>query len=125
MTPAPPPNAIVAEPLETEPDPVASDSAGIARLMRLAVVWHTIALHHPWVATRGIPWDSALIIAATRVRAASDDAALRSAYDKFVAILRDPITQIESTTMIEPAPVAVTSERTGDSVVVIRIAPSA
>ncbi len=119
------PNAIVAEPPEPEPDPGASDSAGVVRLMRLALVWHTIALHHPWVATRGIPWDSALIIAATRVRVASDDAALRSAYDKFVAILRDPITHIESATMIEPAPVAVTSERTGDSVVVIRIAPSA
>ena len=127
VTPAAPSNAIVAEPPppEPEPDPVASDSAGVARLMRLALVWHTIALHHPWVATRGIPWDSALIIAATRVRAASDEAALRSAYDKLVAILRDPITHIESATMIEPAPVAVTSERTGDSVVVIRIAPSA
>jgi len=115
----------VAEPPEREPEPVASDSAGVARLVRLAQLWHTIALHHPWVATRGVPWDSALIIAVTRVRAATDDAALRSAYEKFVGILHDPLTRLEPTDRVQPSPVGVTTDRTSDSIVVIRIPPAA
>ncbi|MBL0173352.1 MAG: hypothetical protein IPP90_22220 [Gemmatimonadaceae bacterium] len=114
-----------AEPPDAEPEPIASDSAGVARLIRLAHVWHTVALHHPWVATRGVPWDSALIVAATRVRSATDDAALTTAYARLFANLGDPLTRVEPAVMANPASVAVTTERTGDSIVVIHIAPSA
>ena len=119
------PPGLVAEPPDVEPNPIASDSTGVARLVRLAEVWHTIALHHPWVATRGVPWDSALIIAAPRVRAATDDASLARAYRRFLGVLGDPVTRIENAVIPEPVAIAVESERTGDSIVVVRIAPSA
>ena len=96
----------------------------IGRLVRFAGVWHTIALHHPWVATRGVPWDSALIIAAPRVRGAADDASLVQAYRKMFAVLRDPRTRVELA-IPAPSPVAVATERIVDSIVVVRIAPSA
>lgn len=112
------------EPIDAEPTPAASDSAGVARLIRLAQVWHTVALHHPWVATRGVPWDSALIIAALRVRSATDDAALADAYQRFFRVLRDPMTRVVATRAEQP-PTPVTIERTDDSVLAIRIAPNA
>lgn len=116
---------LVAEPPDVEPDAVASDSAGVARLVRLATVWHTVSLHHPWVATRGVPWDSALIIAATRVRSANNDSSLALAYRKLLSLLRDPLSRVEPANVAVPAPVPVTAESRSDSVVTIRIAPSA
>jgi C-terminal processing protease CtpA/Prc len=94
-------------------------------LILLAHFWHVVSLHHPWIASRGIAWDSALIIATTRVRAATDDAALMAAFTRLTAILQDPLTRIETATTVEPSPVAIGSERTGDSVAVLRIAPAA
>ena len=117
--------SIAADPPETEPTPAASDSAGVARLVRLAQLWHTVALHHPWIATRGVPWDSALIIAVTRVRAAKDPDALQIAYTKLVGLLHDPVTRVEPLTFADPTPIPVSVERTPDSTTVIRIAPSA
>ena len=118
-----------AEAPNVEPDPAASDSAGVARLVRLAHLWHTVALHHPAVATRGVPWDSALIIAAPRVRAATDDSALLAAYARMLAVLRDPTARLVTTVALNaldaPPPVPVTALRSADSVVTIRIAPSA
>lgn len=116
---------LVADPPDAEPEAVASDSAGIARLIQLATVWHTVSLHHPWVATRGVPWDSALIIAAPRVRSATDEPSLALAYHKLFSLLRDPLSRVEPATVAVPAPVPVTAENRSDSVVIIRIAPSA
>ncbi len=113
------------EPPDPEPEPAASDSAGVARLVRLAHLWHTVALHHPAVASQGVPWDSALIIATLRVRAANDDDALRSAYRRMLAVLRDPATRVERADRADPAPVAVSTELTADSVAIFRIATTA
>jgi hypothetical protein len=104
-----------------EPAPAPSDSAGIARLVRLASLAHE-CVASPAVATRGVPWDSALIIATLRVRAAQDDGALAHAYRRMLALLRDPATRIEAAGDVQPAPVAITSERTDDSIAVLRIA---
>ena len=116
---------IVAEPPDPEPDPAASDSAGVARLVRLAHLWHTVSLHHPAVATRGVPWDSALIIAALRVRSAANDEALSSAYRRMLALLRDPATRLEPSNVADASSVAVTTEVTDDSIVVVRIPTTA
>lgn len=110
---------------EIEPDPASSDSAGIERLARLANVWHTIALHHPWVVTRGAPLDSALIIAVTRVRAAQNDSMLAIAYRKLTGILRDPLTRVESKFTPTPAVIPISVERSADSILIVRIAPTA
>ncbi len=115
---------IPAEAPNVEPEPIASDSSGIARLIRLAHVWHTVALHHPSVATLGVPWDSALIIAAPRVRVAQDADTLARAYQRMLALLRDPRTRLESFRATDPAPVAVTTQRIADSVLIIALAPS-
>lgn len=116
---------IVAEPPDPEPDPAASDSAGVARLVRLAHLWHTVSLHHPAVATRGVPWDSALIIATLRVRSAANDEVLSSAYRRMLALLRDPATRLEPSNVADAASVAVTTEFTDDSIVVVRIPTTA
>lgn len=118
------PDPIVAEPADPEPEPAASDSAGVARLLQLATVWHTVSLHHPWVATRGVPWDSALIIAAPRVRAATSDNALAVAYGRLLSLLRDPLSRVEPALPPMTVPVPVTAEYR-DSVLVLRIAPTA
>ncbi len=114
------------EPPTPEPDATASDSAGVARLVRLSHVWQTVSLHHPWVATRGVPWDSGFIIAAPRVRASADDAQLTEAYRRLFALLRDTRTRVVPVgTVSEPEAIAISTDRVGDSLVVIRIAPSA
>ena len=110
---------------EIEPDPAPSDSAGVERLVTLAQVWHTIALHHPWVATRGAPLDSALIIAVTRVRAAQNDSMLSIAYRKLAGILRDPVTRVESKFTPTPAVIPISVERSADSILIVHIAPTA
>lgn len=82
-------------PADPEPDPAPSDSAGVNRLMQLSRIWHLISLHHPAVAVRGIPIDSAFIRAVTLVRRAQDPALLEIAYSRFLAVLNDPLTRVE------------------------------
>lgn len=123
-----------------EPAPMASDSAGVHRLMQLAVVWQTVSLHHPFVASRGIGWDSALVRAVPAVRAASDQAQFAAALSALLDVLGDPLTAVERVERGETraadadAVVAavraevradVRAELTGDSVLVVRLPPMA
>lgn len=131
-TPVQPPRVPMPDaPADPEPDPAPSDSAGVARLVRLAQVWHLIALHHPAVAVRGAPLDSAFIRAVTLVRRAQDPALLQVAYARFLAVLDDPLTRVE--TAVETTPDAgvvsagsaavgeIAVERTADSILVIKM----
>jgi C-terminal processing protease CtpA/Prc len=116
-------------PDDPEPPAAASDSAGIARLMRLSYVWHLASLHHPAVAVRGAPLDSAFIRAVTLVRRASDPAQLELAYTRLLASLNDPLSRVEregDSVAVGTAPVVTTTnaERTGDSILVLQL-PSA
>ncbi|WP_337171687.1 S41 family peptidase [Gemmatimonas aurantiaca] len=136
-TPVQPPRVPMPDaPADPEPDPAPSDSAGVARLVRLAQVWHLIALHHPAVAVRGAPLDSAFIRAVTLVRRAQDPALLQVAYARFLAVLDDPLTRVEATPETTPdarvvsagsAAVGETAvgeiavERTADSILVIQM----
>lgn len=119
----PPLDPLPPDPVESDPAPAASDSAGIARLVTLAHVWHVVSLHHPAVATQGAPWDSAMIIAALRVRSANTDSLLADVYRRMLLVLRDPATRVEWAS--QRADVGVTTERTDDSVLVVRLAPTA
>lgn len=83
-------------PDDPEPDPAASDSLGVARLMKLSWVWHIVSLHHPFAAGRGVPLDSAFIRAVTLVRRADNADLLRVAYARFLAVLNDPLTRVEA-----------------------------
>jgi hypothetical protein len=118
-------------PPDPEPSPAASDSAGVSRLLRLSYVWHLASLHHPAVAVRGAPLDSAFIRAVTLVRRAGDAALLELAYTRFLAALDDPLTRVEpehdgDSTRAAPPSLAATVniERTTDSILVLQI-PSA
>ncbi|MFN5581801.1 S41 family peptidase [Gemmatimonas sp.] len=115
-------------PDDPEPPPAASDSAGTARLMRLAYVWHLASLHHPAVAVRGAPLDSAFIRAVTLVRRAGDPALLEVAYARFLAALNDPLTRVEraDAAVSAPPPVVMTvnAERTRDSILVLQLPSS-
>lgn len=108
---------------QPEPEAVASDSAGIARLARLSWVWHLASLHHPAAAVRGVPIDSAFIRAVTLVRAANGTDALEQAYTRFLAVLDDPLSHVErgavSASTLTDA--RVSAERTRDSILVLRV----
>jgi hypothetical protein len=108
-----------------EPDPAPSDSAGVARLHRLMQVWHLVSLYHPAVIERGAPWDSAFIRAATIVRSADDPLALATAYRRMLSVLQDRVTRVEladdaGTPGTAPND-AIGSERTRDSVLIVRV----
>jgi hypothetical protein len=128
-TPATMPGVSVpALPTAPEPPAQASDSAGVARLLRLSYVWHLASLHHPAASVRGVPLDSAYIRAVTLVRAASTPALLEAAYGRFLAVLGDPMTRVEregdalATATVGAAPLArVDVERTRDSILVVRV----
>lgn len=132
-TPAPPGPVPAAPPaFDPEPAPTASDSAGIARLQRLSLVWHVASLYHPAVIDRGAPWDSAFIVASTRVRAATDAGQLERAYTQLLSVLGDPLSRIERTGLSGNAETgragagialdfAVRVTRTADSVMVLSV----
>ena len=121
--PAAPP--AVVDTILPEPDPAPSDSAGVARLQQLMQVWHLVSLYHPAVIERGAPWDSAFIRAATVVRAANDPQQLAVAYRRLLSVLQDPITRVELIDAVgvlgASEHVAVSSERTRDSVLIVRV----
>lgn len=111
---------------QPEPEAVASDSAGIARLARLSWVWHLASLHHPAAAVRGVPIDSAFIRAVTLVRVANSADALENAYTRFLAVLDDPLSHVERGTVSAPAmtEARVSAERTRDSILLLRVPTS-
>jgi len=120
-------------PLRHDPEPTAaaSDSSGVARILQMARVWQLISLHHPWVAARGTPVDSAFVEAATLVRRADHPDTLALVYQRFVAALDDPLTGVEPATLASSAsagapasPASVVVETTRDSVLVLRIPPA-
>jgi C-terminal processing protease CtpA/Prc len=129
-----------------EPAAEASDSAGVARLLRLSYVWHLASLHHPAASVRGVPLDSAYIRAVTLVRSATTRELLEEAYGRFLAVLGDPLTRVEQeegggtalartalagtapagTALAGTAPISgalerVAVERTRDSILIVRM----
>lgn len=118
--------ALPPAPADPEPDAAASDSAGTSRLMRLAWVWHLASLHHPAVAVRGAPLDSAFIRAVTLVRRADTPEALALAYERFVGALQDPLSRVETADDAEDRrPLTrvdvVNVEQTADSILVLQV----
>jgi C-terminal processing protease CtpA/Prc len=118
-----------AAPADPEPTAAPSDSAGVSRLMRLTWVWHLTSLHHPAVAVRGAPFDSAYIRAVTLVRRAGTADALEVAYARLLAALNDPVTRVERESSPAwpgdvPTVRTVNVERTRDSILVVQL-PSA
>lgn len=80
---------LVCRPLDTTAAP-----PDIQRLVALAEVWSQVRFAHPWLATKPIDWDGALLRAIPRVRAAQTDAAMREAIGTMLAELGDPATRV-------------------------------
>lgn len=79
-----------------EPEPVASDSATNARLMRSAMLWQTIARFHPAAAAKRPEWDAAFVRALPAVRSATSRTALVASLRSALADLNDPLTRVET-----------------------------
>ena len=117
---APEPIAPTMEIVPPEAEPLASDSAGIWRLRTVAGVWQTVALYHPYVASRGIAWDSALVRILPSVRAARDQGQFVAVIEKLLAVLGDPLTRVERESMTAGVlPTPVRPQLTSDGVLVL------
>jgi C-terminal processing protease CtpA/Prc len=80
-------------------------TARTARLVKLCKVWGAVKLLHPWVWTRDIDWDAALLHALPKARAATTDDEFVTAVDEMLAELHDPVTRVISQTAgPRPAP---------------------
>ena len=114
--------SVTVVPPEPEPPAIASDSAGVARLATLAVVWQTVALFHPAVVSRGAAWDSALVRAVPTIRSARDDDRLAIAYASLLTVLGDSATRVERDTLPRLVRAGlVRATRTVDNVLVLQL----
>jgi C-terminal processing protease CtpA/Prc len=75
----------------------------VERLARLARLWGEVKYSHPWIYTRQVDWDAALLSALPRVRDAATPDAEIAALRSLLASLRDPSTILE-TGPATPAP---------------------
>ncbi len=119
-----PSNALVTDAIaEPEPPPVASDSAGIQRLVRLATVWQTVTLHHPYLASRSVAWDSALIRVIPEVRRATTTDIFATAIRRLLSVLGDPLSRIERDSMPDRVEIItpVRADLTNDGVLVLQL----
>jgi hypothetical protein len=84
---------------QREPEP---RTARLARAMKL---WGAVRWHHPWLLTRTLDWDAALVRALPRVAAAEAASAEREALAALLAELGDPATRLdEAAPSAPPAP---------------------
>lgn len=89
-----------------EPEAVASDSAGVTRLVGLAMLWHTVREHHPWIVSERDAsgrdgsardaWDGAVARIVPAFRAARDADATSAVINTLLTMLGDPITRVET-----------------------------
>jgi hypothetical protein len=116
---------VAEDPQLPEPEPIASDAAGIERLMRVGALREVVLLHHPQAATRANAFDSALVRAVPAIRAATSDAVLGDVLRRLLRVLEDPSLEVgapstaEAGPVVSPVPAAVATRWTTDSVLVI------
>ncbi len=92
----------VAAPSATRAQTPAPDSVRIARLAALGRLWGAIKYFHPALFSRPIDWDSALVAAIPRVRAANSRAEFAAAIDTMLMALGDPPTHVMKPNTPEP-----------------------
>ena len=76
--------------------PSAVEPARLERLVSVGRLWATVKFFHPFLASRPIDWDSALVAALPRVAAAATPAAFAEAVQSLLASLDDPVTRVVS-----------------------------
>jgi C-terminal processing protease CtpA/Prc len=65
-----------------------------ARLAKLCKIWGSVKFLHPWVWTRDIDWDAALLQALPKARAAASDDEFAAAVGAMLGALHDPVTRV-------------------------------
>ena len=76
----------------------AGDDVRVERLVALAKVWGTVKYFHPYLASREIDWDKALIETIPRVNAAKTAQDYQAAVNQMLAVLNDKSTRAEIAT---------------------------
>lgn len=66
----------------------------IDRLVHVSKLWGTVRYLHPWLASKDIDWDAALVAAIPRVRAAKTVDDYRAAVQGLLDALGDPVTRL-------------------------------
>lgn len=64
------------------------------RLVELCKLWGQVKLFHPYVWTRGVDWDAALVAALPKVRGARSEDEYAAAVGGMLAVLGDPATHV-------------------------------
>jgi C-terminal processing protease CtpA/Prc len=81
---------------QAAPSPaVAKPATAVERLTHLARLWGAVRFLHPWLATREIDWDAALVKAIPRVRAARTPEQYAAAVQTMLGALGDPVTRVQ------------------------------
>ncbi len=128
--PTPPDPGVTARASETtlpsvaEPEPAASDSAGVVHLTHLSTLWQTVRLFHPAVSESPDSWDGAVARTLPALRVARESAALSGVLSTLLETLRDPLTRVEQpATSSEPRRIHMPAEFevTDDSSVVLTL----
>ena len=78
----------------------------IARLAGLAKVWGTVKYFHPYLASREIDWDKALIETIPKVNGAKTSQEYQAALNQMLAVFNDKSTRAELVTNTKPAALA-------------------
>lgn len=78
--------------LAADPPPPAATPQ--ERLVRVAKLWATARYQHPYLLTRRVDWDAALLAAIPKVESAASPAEYSAAVSGMLAALGDPITRI-------------------------------
>jgi len=72
----------------------AGDSLRIERLAAAGKLWANIRYFHPWLASRAIDWDAALVAAIPKIQAARDAGEYAAAVQSMLEKLGDPVTRV-------------------------------
>jgi len=80
-----------------------TDSGGVERLAALGKLWGVVKFFQPAFLERAVNWDSAVVAAIPRVRAAGSTAAYAAAVGDLLATLGDPATRVVNSAAGETA----------------------
>lgn len=84
---------LVLPPVSNAATPADAETLRLQRLSDVAALWNEIKYFHPYIGTRPVGWDKALVDTLPRINAAKNPADYRAAIDGMLAELRDPSTR--------------------------------
>ena len=97
--------SLVLPPVSNAANLAGSDTLRLQRLADAAALWNEIKYFHPFIGTRPVEWDRALVDTLPRINAAKNADDYRAAVDAMLAALHDPSTRTidrKATTIAPP-----------------------